>query len=185
MIAFVDGFDPFVAFPAIERVAQLARINDRQKFKSFMVEIIKTTHRMADEDPTLLKAVKRANRLVCELEDVLNEDSNLSRWLVWSDVEAVSHLAERLHKLERLHEGGRPKKWAEIIRKRFVNGLLDATEAAGGRLGLDRPNGRRTLPEAIKLLRPCLPKDAFQRGLSISTLKTIKAERAKKPQKTV
>jgi hypothetical protein len=180
MSAFVGGFDP-AAFRLIERVAKLARIEDQQKFESFMVEIIKTAHRMADRDPTLLKRAKQAGRLASELE-VLLLDDNLSRWLVDID---IASLCGQLHKLERFHKGGQPKKWGEKIRKRFVNGLIDATEATGGRLGLDRPNGRGTLLEATKLLRPCLLKDVFQRGLSISTLKTIIAERAKKSQKMV
>jgi hypothetical protein len=90
-----------------------------------------------------------------------------------------------LYKLERDKKRGRSKKWGQTIREHFVNDLLDAVEVAGGRLGLDRPNGRGKLAEAIKLLRPCLPTDEFRRGLSIATLKIIKAERAKKLQKVI
>jgi hypothetical protein len=94
-------------------------------------------------------------------------------------------LGGQLHRWKGLKSIAGPKHLDKITRWQFIDGLVDAVEAAGGHLGLDRPNGRGTLDEAIKVLRPCLPKDAFRLGLSISTLKAIKAERAKKLQKTV
>jgi hypothetical protein len=93
--------------------------------------------------------------------------------LDWSDTEAVSNLVERLYQLERVKRNGQPNKWAKMIRKRFVNGLLDAAHHAGGDLGINCRNGRGSLVEAVELLQPLLPK-LFQDGLSPSTLKTIK-----------
>jgi hypothetical protein len=182
MIGF-GGFDPAVV-PIIDDVGKLAGIKDQEKFRQLMMEVVNTAHRIAGNNPELLKGASKARQLIDELEGVLNANPNLSRRLGWR-MEAFDNLSEGLHKLGQLERHGQPNKWAPTIRKRFVNGLIDATEAAGGRLGLDRPNGRGTLDEAIKLLRPCLPQDAFRQGLSISTLKTIKAERAKKPQKMV
>jgi hypothetical protein len=183
MIGFV-GFDPAV-FPIIDRAGRLARIKNQERFRELMMDVVDRAHRMANSGPASLEGAKRIGQLVCNLQEALDDNPGVSQHLGSSDVEAVSNLAETLQRLERLKKDRRPGKWKETIRKQFVSGLLDAVEAAGGRLGLDRPNGRGTLVEAIKLLRLCLPNDEFRRGLSIPTLKKIKTERAKKSQKMI
>jgi hypothetical protein len=189
-----SGFDPEV-IPLITRVAQLARIKDsarvvnqdgqiftvREKFELDMVEVIKTAHWMADDDPTRLKGMKKIRQLAGKLEEAL-QDGNLSRRLPFSGVKAVTNLVNELCELERLKKHGRPKKWAERIRKQFVNDLLDAVHDAGGDLGLDSRNGSGKLVQAIAELRPYLP-DEFRHGLSASTLKNIKAARPKNRKK--
>ena len=97
--------------------------------------------------------------------------------------EELSRLDETLYRLELEEKKDcRPGKWKETVRKQFVTDLLDAVEAARGRLGLDSRNGGGSLVEAVSLLRPCLP-DLFRHGLGASTLKKIKAARAKNCKK--
>ena len=144
------------------------------------MELVDRAYGMASSDPTLLKETNRI--VVRNLKEAL--DGNDVRE-VRIQAEELYRLDETLYRLELEEKKDRRPKWKETIRKQFVNDLLDAVEVGGGRLGLDRPNGRGKLAEAIKLLRPCLPNDEFRRGLSIATLKKIKAERAKKLQKVV
>jgi hypothetical protein len=179
--------DPFVVpigirfMRLLPRIEKLAGVKNPEIFRERMMELVDRAYGMASSNPTLLKKTKRI--VVRELKEAL--DGN--------DVREVRIQAEELHRLDetlyRLEleekKDRRPGKWKETIRKQFVNDLLDAVEVAGGRLGLDRSNGRGRLDKAIKLLRPCLPNDEFRRGLSIATLKKIKAERAKKLQKVV
>jgi hypothetical protein len=66
----------------------------------------------------------------------------------------------------------RPGKWAEWDRRVFVEELLDAAQAAGGRLGVNSDNNRGSLVEVLDLLRRHLPAD-FEKGLSAKTLRRI------------
>ena len=152
-----SGFDPAV-IPIITRVAELAGIKDstlvvsqdgqtftvQEKTELDMIDVIKTAHWRADDDPSRLKKAKKTRKLAGQLEDTLHQDG-LWRYLPFSDVRAVSNLVSALYKLELDKKPGRPKKWAETIRKRFVNSLLDAAHDAGGELGLNRRNGRGSL----------------------------------------
>ena len=180
-----SGFDPAV-IPIIPRVAELAGIKNstlvvsqdgrtltiQEKFEEDMIDVIKTAHWRADDDPSRLKKAKKTRKLAGQLEEAL-QDGDLLRYLVFSDVRAVSNLVKALYKLERDKKRGRPKKWAATIRKRFVNGLLDAVHDAGGELGLNRRNGRGSLVDAIEKLRPYLPNE-FRRGLGEETLVKLK-----------
>jgi hypothetical protein len=155
-------------------IGKSAGVKDAELFRALMLEFVERAHCMARSDPTSLKGTKRIGQLVYELQAALDDNRDVAEYLDWrGDLEAVSDLAERLYELERLKRDGRPNKWAEIIRKRFVNSLLDAAYEAGGDLGVNRRNGRGSLVDAVNLLKPHLPK-LFRRGLSPSTLKTIK-----------
>jgi len=181
-----SGFDPAV-IPIITRVAELAGIKDstlvvsqdgqtltvQEKFELDMIDVIKTAHWRADDDPSPLKKAKKTRKLAGQLEEALHQDGDLLRYLPFSDVRAVSNLVNALYKLERDKKRGRPKKWATTIRKRFVNGLFDAVHDAGGELGLNRRNGRGSLVDAIEKLRPHLPNE-FRRGLGEETLVKLK-----------
>ena len=179
--------DPFVVpivicltrtLPIIEK---RAGIKNSEIFRERMWGLVDRVYGIASSDPTLLKKTKRI--VLHNLEEAL--DGNDVRE-VRTQAEELSRLDETLYQLElEQKKNCRPGKWKETIRKQFVNDLLDAVEAAGGHLGLDRPNGRGTLLKAIAELRPCLPEDVFRRGLSLSTLKNIIAARDKKPKKTV
>jgi hypothetical protein len=159
-----------------------------------MMDVVDRAHYMASRGPASLKTTKRIGRLVCELQEALNENPDLSRHLEhvqhlehvskrleYSDAvnnvsnlsDALSQTASALHWLERLKKNRRPGKWEEHVRKRFVNDLLDTVKAAGGDLGVNRRNGCGSLVDAIDLLKPHLP-DLFQHGLSASTLRTLK-----------
>ena len=186
-MSFFGTHDPFAvqigirlmrALPLIEK---LAGVTNSEMFRKRTMELVDGVYSTASSDPTLLKETKRIVRR--ELKEAV--DGNDVREVriqaeEWSRLDETQYWLE----LEEKKDFG-PGKWKETVRKQFVNDLLDAVEAAGGRLGLDRPNGRGKLAEAIKLLRPCLPNDEFRRGLSIATLRKVKAERAKKLQKVV
>ena len=187
MSSFFVEFDPEnVAkrdLVAIARVGKLARIKDWKKFRPLMVEVVYQAYCMALSHPASLKEARRISRLVSELQKALADNPEVAEDLEYSDVKAVSNIAEyladTLHRLERQKKYRRPGKWRTTIRQQFVNGLLDAVEAAGGRLGLDRQNGRGSLDDASKLLQPLLRKDEFRLGLSRSTQRDILVKRAK------
>jgi hypothetical protein len=191
-----SGFDPAV-IPVIARVARLAGINStlavsqdgqtftaQEKFELDMVNVIQAAHWIAEDDPMLLKRAKRVRQLACKLEGEL-QDSYLLRRLPFSDVRAVTALVNELYALERRKKHGRSKKWAKTIREQFVIGLLDAADAAGGRLGTNSHSrtGRGTLVEAVSKLRPYLPPGLFSHGLSARTLRSIRAAWAKNRKK--
>jgi len=163
----------------LPRIEELAGVKNSEMFQKRMMELVDGAYGMASSDPTLLKETKRI--VLRELKEAV--DSKDVRE-VRIQVEELCRLDETLYRLElEQKKDWRPGKWEQTIRKQFVNDMLDTVEAAGGSLGLDRPNGRGTLVEAIELLRPYLPPKGFQRGLGVSTLKTIKAARDKKLQK--
>ena len=186
-MSFFGTHDPFAVpigirlmrtFPLIEK---LAGVKNSEMLRKRMMELVDRAYGMASSDPTLLKETKRIVRR--ELKEAVDGGDVRE---VRIQAEELSRLDETLYRLELEEKKDcRPGKWKETVRKQFVNDLLDAVEIAGGRLGLDRSNGRGKLDKAIKLLRPYLPHDEFRRGLSIATLKKIKAERAKKLQKVV
>ena len=185
-MSFFGTHDPFAVDIGIRlmrllpRIEKLAGVKNPEIFRERMMELVDRAYGMASSNPTLLKKTKRI--VVRELKEAL--DGN--------DVREVRIQAEELHRLDetlyRLEleqkKDCRPGKWKETIRKQFVNDLLDAVEVAGGHLGLNRRNGRGSLVKAVNLLKPHLP-NLFQHGLSASTLKIIKAARAKKLQKAV
>ena len=180
-----SGFDPAV-IPIITRIALLAGIKDstllvnhdgqtftvQEKFELDMVDVIKTAHWMADDDPTRLKGAKKTRKLAGKLEEAL-QDGNLSRRLPFSGVRALTNLVNELCGLERLKKHGRSKKWATTIRKRFVYSLLDAVHDAGGELGINQRNGRGSLVDAISELQSHLP-GLFEHGLGVDTLRILK-----------
>ena len=156
----------------LPRIEKLARVKNFKIFPLLVMEVVDRAYGMASSEPSL-KGTKRIGQLVHELQKGLDGNPDVARHLDWYDLEAVGNLVERLHKLEQLKRDGRPNKWAEILRKQFVNGLLDAAHHAGGDLGVNRRNGRGSLVKAVNLLKPHLP-DLFQHGLSPATLRNIK-----------
>ena len=174
-LAVSKGIRLMRTLPLIEK---LAGVKNSEIFRKRMMELVDKAYGMASSDPTLLKETKRI--VLRELKEAV--DSKDVRE-VRIQVEELCRLDETLYRLElEQKKDCRPGKWKETIRKQFVTDLLDAVEAAGGRLGLDSRNGDGSLVEAVSLLQPCLP-DLFRHGLGASTLKNIKAARAKNCKK--
>ena len=184
-MSFFGTHDPFAVqigirlmrtLPLIEKVAG---VKNSEMLRKRMMELVDTGHTAwPAASPTLLKETKRIVRR--ELKEAVDG----------GDVREVCIQAEELYRLDETlfqleleqKKDRRSGKWKETIRKQFVTDLLDAVEAAGGSLGLDSRNGGGSLVEAVSLLRPCLP-DLFRHGLGASTLKKIKAARAKNCKK--
>jgi len=162
--------------PLIEKLAQ---VKNSEMFRKRMMELVDTGYTAwPAASPTLLKEtmkiVRRELKKAADGDDVREVCIQAEEW---------SRLDETLYRLElEQKEDCRPGKWKETIRKQFVNDLLDTVETAGGSLGLDSRNGGGSLVEAVSLLQPCLP-DLFRHGLGASTLKNIKAARAKNCKK--
>jgi len=186
-MSFFGTHDPFAVQIGIRLmrtrplIEKLAGVKNSEMFRKRMMELVDRAYGMASSNPTLLKETKRIVRR--ELKEAVDGgDVREARIQAeeWSRLDEAQYRLE----LEEKKDLG-PGKWKETVRKQFVNDLLDAVEGAGGCLGLDRENGRGTLVEAIKLLRPYLPNGKSQYGLGASTLKKIIAARGKKLQKTV
>ena len=183
-MSFFGTHDPFAVqigirlmrtLPLIEKVAG---VKNSEMLRKRMMELVDRAYDMASSDPTLLKETKRIVRRQLK-EAVDGGDVREARIQAeeWSRLDETQYRLE----LEEKKDLG-PGKWKETVRKQFVTDLLDAVEAARGRLGLDSRNGGGSLVEAVSLLRPCLP-DLFRHGLGASTLKKIKAARAKNCKK--
>jgi len=184
-MSFFGTHDPLVVpigirlrhdiLPLIEK---LAGVTNSKMFRDRMWELVDGVYGMASSDPTLLKETKRI--VERKLKEAVDGDDECEARI---QVEEWHRLGETLYRLElEQKKDCRPGKWKETIRKQFVNDLLDTVETAGGSLGLDSRNGGGSLVEAVSLLQPCLP-DLFRHGLGASTLKNIKAARAKNCKK--
>jgi len=174
-LAVSKGIRLMRTLPLIEK---LAGVKNSEIFRKRMMELVDKAYGMASSDPTSLKETKRIIRR--ELKEAVDGGDVREARI---QAEEWSRLDETLYRLElEQKKDCRPGKWKETIRKQFVTDLLDAVEAAGGRLGLDSRNGGGSLVEAVSLLQPLLPT-LFRHGLGASTLKTIKAARAKNCKK--
>jgi len=98
--------------------------------------------------------------------------------IVSSDtIKGITGLARGARRAKQLAKAPRQGKWPVTLRKAYVEGILDAAAAAGGRLTLNRRNEGGRLVEALSLLNPFLPEDGVLRPLSkewsFSTLRRI------------
>jgi hypothetical protein len=98
--------------------------------------------------------------------------------IVSSDtIQGITGLARGARRANQLAKAPRQGKWPVKIRRAYVEGILDAAAAAGGRLTLNRRNERGSLLEALSLLNPFLPEEGVLRPLSkewsFSTLRRI------------
>jgi len=189
--------EPIFFERTLPRIEKGAGVKNSEMFRVLMLDVVDRAHCMASQGLASLKRTKRIGRLVCELQEALNDKPDLCRHLermqhleyvskrlehsdslpraskVSNLADALFQTASALHWLERLKKNRRLGKWEERIRKQFVSGLLDAAYAAGGDLGVNVRNGRGSLVDAVDWLQPHLP-ELFQHGLSPGTLKTIK-----------
>jgi hypothetical protein len=98
--------------------------------------------------------------------------------IVSSDtIQGITGLARGARRANQLAKAPRQGKWPVKIRRAYVEGILDAAAAAGGRLTLNRRNEGGPLVEALSLLNPFLPEEGVLRPLSkewsFSTLRRI------------
>jgi hypothetical protein len=98
--------------------------------------------------------------------------------IVSSDtISAITGLARGAERAGRLAKSERQGQWPIIVRKRYVEGLLDAAASAGGRLTLNRRREGGSLVDALRLLNPYLPKEGVlaqsSDDKSFSTLRRI------------
>ena len=196
----------------VERILHLiekgAGVKNSKVFRALMMDVVDRAYSLASQGPASLKKTKRIGRLVCELQQELNDNPDLSQHLErvqhlehvskrleleYSDssltapkvsnlADALLQTASALRWLEGLKQSRRPGEWEERVRKQFVSGLLDATYLAGGDLGVNRRTEHGSLVEVVELLQPHLP-ELFQHGLKESTLKTIKTAWTKNRKK--
>jgi hypothetical protein len=133
---------------------------------------------MANMDRAALKASEVTNlrnieRLSKALADELKaSNAKLPFPIVPTDtLKAIEAVAVGAKSVERFATTKTPAKRAAMIRKTFIEGLLDATAGAGGRLSLNRFEERNSsLILALKLLKPYLPMDELP---SFMTLRRI------------
>ncbi len=146
----------------------------RRNFEAAIEDIISFAHYAATcSNAAAPKAAAKIVRLARQLNEEL-ENSSLSPWFLPSDIAAINHLANQARTFKRHNfQTRRRAKAIETLRKNFVTQLLDATDNAGGRLGINQRNGRGSLVEVIDLLRPYLPAE-YQAGLSAATLRRVK-----------
>ena len=98
--------------------------------------------------------------------------------IVSSDtIKGITGLARGARRANQLAKTPRHGKWPVKIRKAYVEGILDAAAAAGGRLTLNRRKEGGSLVDALSLLDPYLPKEGvllpLSKEWSFSTLRRI------------
>jgi hypothetical protein len=170
----------------------------------FVSDILKCI-RMVHDYGNILNASK-----IKRLKEIAYHSHQLAQHLKASDkkklfavvssdtVQGITGLARGARRANQLAKAPRQGKWPVKIRKAYVEGILDAAAAAGGRLTLNRRNERGSLLEALSLLNPFLPEEGVLRPLSkewsFSTLRriydpwlrnrTVAQKRKKSPRKT-
>src|SRR5262249_35850833 len=81
-------------------------------------------------------------------------------------IQGITGLARGARRATLIAKTPRQGKWPVKIRKAYVEGILDAAAAAGGRLTPNRRKEGGSLVEALSLLDPYLPKEGVLRPLS-------------------
>jgi hypothetical protein len=104
--------------------------------------------------------------------------ANVRIALVSSDtIRGITGLARGARRAKLLAKAPRQGKWPVKIREAYVEGILDAAAAAGGRLTLNRRKEGGSLVDALSLLDPYLPKEGvllpLSKEWSFSTLRRI------------
>jgi len=151
--------------------------------KMFVSDVLKCI-RMVHDYGNLLDASK-----IKRLKEIAHHADELAQHLKASDkkklfaivssdtIRGITSLARGARRAKLLAKAPRRGKWPVKIRKAYVEGILDAAAAAGGRLTLNRRNESGSLVEALILLNPYLPDVGVLRPLSkewsFSTLRRI------------
>ena len=151
-----------------------------KKFASDVLKCIRMVHDYGNIlDASKLKRLKEIDHHAHELAQHLKvSDKKKLIAIVSSDtIRGITGLARGARRAKQLAKAPRRGKWLVKMRKAYVEGILDAAAAAGGRLTLNRRNESGSLVEALSLLNPFLPEEGVLRPLSkewsFSTLRRI------------
>jgi len=151
--------------------------------KTFVSEVLKCIRMVHDYgnilDASKLKRLKEIAYHADELAQHLKASDKKKLFAIVSSdtIKGITGLARGARRAKQLAKAPRQGKWPVTLRKAYVEGILDAAAAAGGRLTLNRRNEGGWLVEALSLLNPFLPEDGVLRPLSkewsFSTLRRI------------
>jgi hypothetical protein len=151
-----------------------------KKFASDVLKCIRMVHDYGNIfDASKLKRLKKIAYHADELAQHLkaSDENKLFAVVSSNTIQGITGLARGARRASRLAKAPRQGKWPVKIRKAYVEGILDAAAAAGGRLTLNRRNEGGSLVEALSLLNPFLPEEGVLRPLSkawsFSTLRRI------------
>jgi hypothetical protein len=151
--------------------------------KTFVSEVLKCIRMVHDYGNILnaskIKRIKEIDHHAHKLAQHLKASDKKKLFAIVSSdtIQGISGLARGARRAKQLAKAPRQGKWPVTLRKAYVEGILDAAAAAGGRLTLNRRNEGGSLVEALSLLNPYLPKEGVLRPLSkewsFSTLRRI------------
>jgi hypothetical protein len=113
----------------------------REKFVSDVLKCIRMVHDYGNIlDASKLKRLKKIAYHADELAQHLkaSDENKLFAVLSSNTIQGITGLARGARRASRLAKAPRQGKWLLKIRKAYVEGILDAAAAAGGRLTLDR-----------------------------------------------
>jgi hypothetical protein len=151
-----------------------------KKFASDVLKCIRMVHNYGNIlDASKLKRLKEIDYHAHELVKHLKASDKKKLFAIVSSdtVQGITGLARGARRAKLLAKLPRQGKWPVTLRKAYVEGILDAAAAAGGRLTLNRRNEGGPLVEALSLLNPFLPEEGVLRPLSkewsFSTLRRI------------
>ena len=154
-----------------------------QPHEQFVFNVLKCIRMVHDYgnilDASKLKRLKEIAYHADELAQHLKASSKKKLFAVVSSdtIRGITGLARGARRAKLLAKAPRQGKWPVKIHKAYVEGILDAAAAAGGRLTLNRRNESGSLVDALRLLDPYLPKEGvllpLSKEWSFSTLRRI------------
>jgi hypothetical protein len=151
--------------------------------KMFVSDVLKCIRMVHDYgnilDASKLKRLKEIAHHADQLAKHLKASPEKKLFAVVSSdtIRGITGLARGARRAKQLAKAPRQGKWPVTLRKAYVEGILDAAAAAGGRLTLNRRKEGGSLVEALSLLDPYLPKEGvllpLSKQWSFSTLRRI------------
>jgi hypothetical protein len=154
-----------------------------QPHEKFVFDVLKCIRMVHDYgnilDASKLKRLKEIAYHADELAQHLKASDKKKLFAIVSSdtIRGITGLARGARRAKQLAKAPRQGKWPVTLRKAYVEGILDAAAAAGGRLTLNRRNEGGSLVDALILLNPYLPNVGVLRPLSkewsFSTLRRI------------
>ncbi|MGC2079245.1 MAG: hypothetical protein WA728_25100 [Xanthobacteraceae bacterium] len=154
-----------------------------QPHEKFVFDVLKCIRMVHDYgnilDASKLKRLKEIAYHADELAQHLKASSEKKLFALLSSdtIRGITGLARGVRRATLLAKAPRKGKWPVKIRKAYVEGILDAAAAAGGRLTLNRRKEGGSLVDALSLLDPYLPKEGvllpLSKEWSFSTLRRI------------